>query len=75
MKKKTKPKAKAKTPAPKLHDKFSVETPKWLLLGGPVSLMSLRKSVGIYEKTTGAKANQTRLIDFVRWCEDNHGLL
>ena len=80
MKKKSKgnakPKAKAKTQPPKPREKPSVETARWLtLLGGPVALISLRKSVKSFEENTGAKANQTRLIDFVRWCEDNSGLL
>ncbi len=35
----------------------------------------VKRCVKSYEETTGAKANQTRLIDFVRWCEDNSGLL
>lgn len=35
----------------------------------------LKDCVKSYEQNTGAKANQTRLNDFVRWCEDNHGLL
>lgn len=78
MKKKTKQKAKpkAKNQAPKVREKPSEEVAKWLtLLGGPVALISLRKSVKSFEENTGAKANQTRLIDFVRWCEDNSGLL
>lgn len=70
MKKKTKPKAKAK---PKL---------KVLPPPSPVELVTVASNLDIvkdcvnsYEKNTGAKANQTRLIDFVRWCEENSGLL
>jgi len=39
------------------------------------SVEIVKNCVKFYEETTGAKANQTRLIDFVRWCEENHGLL
>ena len=49
------------------------------ILGGEIAAIPLeavvKKCVKTYEETTGAKANQTRLIDFVRWCEDNSGLL
>jgi len=39
------------------------------------NLVAVKRCVESYEQNTGAKANQTRLIDFVRWCEDNSGLL
>jgi len=39
------------------------------------SVAIVKNCVKFYETTTGAKANQTRLIDFVRWCEENSGLL
>ena len=39
------------------------------------SVEIVKNCVKFYETTTGAKANQTRLIDFVRWCEENSGLL
>lgn len=42
---------------------------------GAVRLWIIKDSCKTYEETTGAKANQTRLIDFVRWCEENSGLL
>jgi hypothetical protein len=34
-------------------------------------LKTLQTLVERYERETGARANQTRLVDFVRWCKEN----
>ena len=86
MKKKSKAKAKTKrnSQPPVLRTPADMQTALTSMKLRPGQMISaqaasnlivLSRCVKSYEKNTGAKANQTRLIDFVRWCEDNSGLL
>ncbi len=84
MKKKTKPKSKPKAVKsfPPLPVSIDIAAESLKLRPGQMlpaqkshSVEIVKNCVKFYETTTGAKANQTRLIDFVRWCEDNSGLL
>jgi hypothetical protein len=87
VKKKPKPKAKPKSvkPFPPMSASIAIaakSAPSHKLRPGQAipaqpsqSVAIVKNCVKFYEETTGAKANQTRLIDFVRWCEDNSGLL
>jgi len=72
VKKKAKPKAKVArtTRALRIPNPIPADFSK-----GRMWLEAVKDCVKTFEQTTGAKANQTRLIDFVRWCEDNSGLL
>ena len=82
---KTKPKSKAKknvaaaefrAAVQKLNSTLEVirQTSENTSLTPPVPnssyTMALRKMVWLYEGETGSKANQVRLIDFIRWWEE-----
>ena len=76
--------AKLKSPRPITVSSSEIKTPLKIrpreMFPAPPILAKLRLEIikGVcktYEENTGAKANQTRLNDFVRWCEDNSGLL
>ncbi|KKN36131.1 hypothetical protein LCGC14_0776750 [marine sediment metagenome] len=61
---KTKPKPKAKPKAKKDTTLTAPPTP------APSPTKFLRLMISTYESETGARANQVRLIDFIRWWEE-----